>query len=218
LPPYIISSFKTICRTRRIPFKPRVGLFKIIDIQIIDGSTEPEGFFQTQRRVWFIKQATPTVGGSGVGYHLLKKIITSYPEVRRQIPELRMLVVTGPRIDPASLPAVPGLEIRGYVDGLYRHLAACDIAVVQGGLSTGMELIANRRPFLYFPLKHHFEQNFHVRYRFNRYGGGCYMNYDEATSETIALALVRELNKPVNNRSVESDGAARAARKIAELL
>ena len=32
-----------------------------------------------------------------------------------------------------------------------RHLAACDLAVVQGGLTTTMELAANRRPFLYFP-------------------------------------------------------------------
>jgi hypothetical protein len=33
---------------------------------------------------------------------------------------------------------------------------------VQGGLTTSMELTANGRPFLYFPLGHHFEQNFHV--------------------------------------------------------
>ena len=33
---------------------------------------------------------------------------------------------------------------------LYRHLA-CDLAVVQGGLTTAMELTANRRPFIYFP-------------------------------------------------------------------
>ena len=48
---------------------------------------------------------------------------------------------------------------------LYRHLAACDLAVVQGGLTTAMELTASRRPFIYFPLKHHFEQNFHVHHR-----------------------------------------------------
>ena len=36
---------------------------------------------------------------------------------------------------------------------LYRHLAACDLAVVQGGLTTTMELTAAKRPFLYFPLR-----------------------------------------------------------------
>src|ERR1700716_3124123 len=37
-----------------------------------------------------------------------------------------------------------------------------DIAVVQVGLTTTLGLTANRRAFLYFPLRHHFEQNFHV--------------------------------------------------------
>ena len=53
-----------------------------------------------------------------------------------------MVVVAGPRIDPASLPEADGLEVRAYVHNLYRHLAACDLAVVQGGLTTVMELTA----------------------------------------------------------------------------
>ncbi len=69
-------------------------------------------------------------------------------------------------------PRTPGLEVRGYVPDLYRHLAVCDLAIVQGGLTTTMELTANRRPFLYVPLRHHFEQNFHVRHRLDRYGAG----------------------------------------------
>jgi hypothetical protein len=51
------------------------------------------------------------------------------------------------------------------VPDLHLHLAACDLAVVQGGLTTTMELTASRRPFPYFPLARHFEQNGHVRYR-----------------------------------------------------
>jgi hypothetical protein len=34
--------------------------------------------------------------------------------------------------------------------------------VVQGGLTTAMDLTAQKRPFVYFPLRHHLEQNFHV--------------------------------------------------------
>ena len=113
-----------------------------------------------------------TVGGSGVGGHLLRRVIEAFPEAKRRVPALRMVVVTGPRIDPATLPSAEGLEVRAYVHQLYRHLAACDLAVVQGGLTTCMELTANRRPFLYFPLRHHFEQNFHVRHRLDRYGAG----------------------------------------------
>ncbi len=64
-----------------------------------------------------------TVGGSGVGGHLLRRVIAAYPAARERVPGLRMIVVAGPRIDPASLPAHDGLEIRPYVDELYRHLA-----------------------------------------------------------------------------------------------
>ncbi len=159
-----------------------------------------------------------TVGGSGVGAPLLRRVIESFPLARRRIPNLRMIAVAGPRIDPASLPNAEGLEIRAYVHELYRHLAACDIAVVQGGLSTTMELTANRRPFLYFPLRHHFEQNFHVRHRLERYGAGRCMDYATATPEVIADAIAAELARKIDYRPVETDGAARAAARIAELV
>jgi pimeloyl-ACP methyl ester carboxylesterase/predicted glycosyltransferase len=159
-----------------------------------------------------------TVGGSGVGEHLLRRVIDAYPLAKSKIPNLRMIVVAGPRIDPASLPSAEGLEVRAYVHGLYRHLAACEIAIVQGGLTTTMELTANRRPFLYFPLRHHFEQNFHVRHRLKQYGAGRCMDYATATPEIIATALAEELRKPVAYKAVETDGAARAAARIAELV
>jgi pimeloyl-ACP methyl ester carboxylesterase/predicted glycosyltransferase len=159
-----------------------------------------------------------TVGGSGVGEHLLRRVIDAYPLAKRKIANLRMIVVAGPRIDPVSLPQADGLEVRAYVHGLYRHLAACDVAVVQGGLTTTMELTANRRPFLYFPLRHHFEQNFHVRHRLKQYGAGRCMDYATATPEIIATALAEELRKPVAYKPVETDGAARAAARIAELV
>ena len=130
----------------------------------------------------------------------------------------RTVVVAGPRIDPNTLPQAGGLEVRPYVHELYRHLAACDLAVVQGGLTTTMELTANRRPFLYFPLRHHFEQNFHVRHRLERYGAGLCMDFEESTPEVIADAIAAEIGRTVSYRPVETDGAARAAAQIAELL
>ena len=159
-----------------------------------------------------------TVGGSGVGGDLLRRVIAAFPEAKRLVPGLRMVVVAGPRIDPASLPSVEGLELRAYVHDLYRHLAACDLAVVQGGLTTTMELAANRRPFLYFPLRHHFEQNHHVRHRLERYGAGRCMDYETATPDVIAQAIAEEIGREPDYRPVESDGAARAAALIAELL
>jgi pimeloyl-ACP methyl ester carboxylesterase/predicted glycosyltransferase len=159
-----------------------------------------------------------TVGGSGVGGDLLRRVIAAFPVAKERIPDLRMIVVAGPRIDPASLPSHAGLEVVPYVHNLYRHLAACDLAVVQGGLTTSMELTAQKRPFLYFPLRHHFEQNFHVRHRLERYGAGRRMDFNESPPELIATAIAEEIGREVDYRDVEVDGAARAARRLVELL
>ena len=97
-------------------------------------------------------------------------------------------------------------------------LAACDLAVVQGGLTTTMELTANRRPFLYFPLRHHFEQNFHVRHRLERYRAGRRMDFATDGPEEIAAAIAEEIGREVDYRPVDAGGAARAAASIGELL
>jgi pimeloyl-ACP methyl ester carboxylesterase/predicted glycosyltransferase len=159
-----------------------------------------------------------TVGGSGVGAHLLRRVIDAFPEAKERVPDLRMVVVAGPRIDPDTLPRHEGLEVRAYVHDLYRHLGVCDLAIVQGGLTTGMELTASRRPFLYFPLRHHFEQNFHVRHRLGRYGAGRCMDFETDGPSEIAAAIAEEIGRDVDYRPVETDGAARAAALIAELL
>ena len=159
-----------------------------------------------------------TVGGSGVGLSLLRKVVDAFPAAKQRVPNLRMIVVAGPRIDPADLRAPEGVEVRAYVHELYRHLAVCDLAVVQGGLTTCMELTASRRPFLYFPLGHHFEQNFHVHHRLQRYGAGRCMDYQRETSASIAQAIAEEIGRQVDYVAVESDGAGRAAALISDLL
>ena len=159
-----------------------------------------------------------SVGGSGVGTHLLRRVVASYDEARRRIPNLRMVVVTGPRIDPASIAAPAGVEVHGFLPDLDLHHAACDIAVVQGGLSTTMELTASGRPFLYFPLGHHFEQQVHVRHRLERHGAGRCMDYRGADPSRIAGALVEELGRPLSYVPVPTDGASRAAQLVAELI
>ena len=163
-----------------------------------------------------------TVGGSGVGGHLLRRVIEAFPQAKANVPELRMVVVAGPRIDPASLPQHDGLEIRPYVHELYRHLAACDLAVVQGGLTTSMELTANARPFLYFPLRHHFEQNFHVHHRLERYGAGRRMDFETDGPAEIAAAIAEEIGREVDYRAgrdrrrVARGGADRRAAVVVE--
>ena len=159
-----------------------------------------------------------TVGGSGVGADLLRRVVAAYPAAKRLVPGLRMIVVTGPRIDPAALPAQDGIELHGYVHNLYRQLAACDLAVVQGGLTTTMELAAARRPFIYVPLRHHFEQNFHVRHRLDRYRAGRCLEYTDTEPESLAQAMAAEIGRPVSYLPVETDGAARAAAYLAGLI
>ncbi len=90
--------------------------------------------------------------------------------------------------------------------------------MVQGGLTTTMELTAANRPFLYFPLRNHFEQNFHVRHRLDQHGAGTYVDYATADAESIASAIAANVGRPMSYRPVDADGAGRAARMIAELL
>ena len=159
-----------------------------------------------------------TVGGSGVGGSLLRKVIAAHRLAEELVTNLRMIVVAGPRIDPASLDAPRGVEVRAFVPNLYQHLSTCDVAVVQGGLTTTMELTAARRPFLYFPLANHFEQQHHVRYRLDRYHAGLAMDYATTSPDDIAMALAKVLTSPVDYRPVATDGAARAAAFIADLV
>jgi hypothetical protein len=81
------------------------------------------------------------------------------------------------------------------------------VALVQGGLTTTMELVALGRPFVAFPLRNHFEQRLHVRHRLDRYGARCWLG-----------ELVAALAEPPAYRPVATDGAARAAALMAELL
>lgn len=169
--------------------------------------------YRPQERVCIV-----TVGGSAVGAHLIKRILQSYPTARARLPELRMIVVAGPRIDPASLSAPEGVDVHAFVPDLDRHLAACDLALVQGGLTTCMELTAAGTPFLYFPLNNHFEQNFHVAHRLDRYGAGKRMAFATSTPDMIAEAMVGALRAPAKFKPVEADGAAHAARMLADLI
>jgi len=159
------------------------------------------------------------VGGSGVGTTLLRAIIDAFPLASEIRPELRLLVVAGPRIDPGSLGQTPGgVTVTGYVPHLSGHLASCDLAIVQGGLTAAMELTAQRRPFLYFPLRRHCEQQIHVPHRLDRYRAGRRMDLATTTREDLATAIIDELDRPLDYLPVETDAAQRAAEFINELV
>ena len=82
-----------------------------------------------------------------------------------------------------------------------------------------MELAAAKTPFVYFPLRRHFEQNLHVRHRLERYGAG---RADGPGDGDAGDDRRRDRGgagrRPRAPPTVERDGAARAAGMLAELL
>jgi pimeloyl-ACP methyl ester carboxylesterase/predicted glycosyltransferase len=160
-----------------------------------------------------------TAGGTAVGRHLLRKASEAWPLIQQARPDAYGLVVAGPRLDPSSLPPIDGLEIRSYVHNLYEYLAVADLGIVQGGLSTAMELTVNRRPFLYFPLKNHCEQVYHVAHRLERYRAGKRLQYADVSVESLAAAAVETLGADTSSYHPFKPGAAgRAATLMADLL
>jgi predicted glycosyltransferase len=129
-----------------------------------------------------------------------------------------MVLVAGPRMPAESFPALDGLEVRPYVHKLFEHLACADLALVQGGLSTCMELVATRRPFLSFPLERHFEQCIHVRNRLHNYCADCSVRFQELSARELAHRALQAMHAPVNYKPVETDGAARAAEQILAVM
>jgi UDP:flavonoid glycosyltransferase YjiC (YdhE family) len=159
-----------------------------------------------------------SVGGTTVGRSLLRKCAEAFALVAPRLPDTRMILVAGPRLAPEELPQGPQIEVRPFVPHLFRHHAAAHLAIVQGGLTTTMELAALKTPFLYFPLRNHFEQNLHVARRLERLGAGVRMDYDRTTVEELGDAILDHLGKPVHHREAPSGGTERAARMIANLL
>ena len=110
------------------------------------------------------------------------------------------------------------MDVRAFVPDLYRHLVACDLAVVQGGLTTTMELTAALPAVPVLPAHPAFQQNRHVRHRLERYRAGRAMDYRTADPDAIAAAMAEEIDRPIAYRPVDPDGARRAAELIAPLL
>jgi len=80
-----------------------------------------------------------------------------------------------------------------------------------------MELAAAGTPFLYFPLKNHFEQNFHVAHRLDRYAAGRRLEFATSTPEVIADACWPSCKGP-RGSSRSKPTAPSGPRMLAELL
>lgn len=164
------------------------------------------------------KLVVAAVGGTAVGAPLLDKIAEAFPHMKRQVPGLRMVLVAGPRVSKDRFPPHDGLEVLPYVHNLFEHLACSDLALVQGGLSTCMELVATRRPFISFPLERHFEQCIHVRNRLHNYCADCAVRFREVSAPELANLALERMHSPVRYKPVETDGVSRAAHHILAVM
>jgi UDP:flavonoid glycosyltransferase YjiC (YdhE family) len=159
-----------------------------------------------------------SIGGTAVGKEMLQLCAQSYPVVREKIPDLRMVLVCGPRLAPEYLSLEDRIEVKGYVPRLYEHFAASDLAVVQSGGATTIELTALKKPFLFFPLIEHFEQRVPVSFRLKRHKAGIFMDYSNTTPQVLADAIVRNLGKQPDYANISTDGAQKASELISQLL
>ena len=158
------------------------------------------------------------MGGTSVGRPLIEKCLDAHNSLQNKISGLRTQVLCGPRLDPESFSRCENVEFKPFVSDPIKLFAACDLAIIQGGLSTAMELTALNRPFLYFPLKDHFEQQDFVPFRLKRYNAGIRMDFDATGTEDLAGAIAENMGKTVNYHPVNTDGAQKAASMILGIL
>ena len=160
-----------------------------------------------------------SVGGSGVGAPLLRRVIEALPLARERVPGLRTVAVAGPRIDPAEPAARRGARgARLRPRAVPARSRRATSRSCRAGSRRRWSSSPARRPFVSLPLASHFEQRFHVRHRLDRYGARTWLDYEEASRETLADAIVHALGSTPAYRAVEPGGAERAAGLIAELL
>ena len=159
-----------------------------------------------------------SLGGASVGEELLELCGRAYPILKKEIPDLRMVMVCGGLMNPESLHLPKGIDVRGYVSNLYEHFAASDLAVVVAGGTSTIELTALRRPFIYFPLERHFAQQILVSQRLARHRAGIRMSYYQTTPANLAEKIISNLGKKVEYATIPIDGAEKAAKLISGLL
>lgn len=159
-----------------------------------------------------------SIGGTAIGKDLLELCGSASTIAKRQIADLRMVLVCGPRLPAESLAVPPDVEVRQFVPDLYRHFAACDLAIVQAGGMTTLELTALQKPFIYFPIEGHAEQEIVVAGRLRRHQAGVRMSYAHGTAESLAEAIIGNIHGDVEYKDIPLNGAGNAVLFINTLI
>lgn len=157
------------------------------------------------------------VGGTSIGVELLNLCSKAYEVLTKEIPGIQMVIVCGPRIESSEIKSVKGIEVKGYVPNLYEHFAACDLAIVQGGGTTTMELVSLNKNFIYFPLSEHYEQEV-VSEKLTRMNAGIKLNFKDVNEIKLSRIVEKTLGEKADYKDVNTNGAVIAANHIEKLL
>ena len=159
-----------------------------------------------------------SVGGTSIGLPLLELCCTTFPLIRENVPSAKMLLFPGPRIPPDRFNPTEGITVKEYLPNLYEYFAACDLAIVQAGGSTTLELVALNKPFIYFPVEGHCEQQVHVAARLERLHAGVKMQFSQTTPAILAEAVVSHIGSKVDYPSIRLDGAKNTVSALRSLM
>jgi UDP-N-acetylglucosamine:LPS N-acetylglucosamine transferase len=151
-----------------------------------------------------------SIGGTAIGKELLELCGQAYRIASEKIPGLQLILVTGPRLSVDSVTIPEGITVKGFIPRLYEHFAACDLAIVQAGATSTLELTALRRPFLYFPIEGHCEQA-NVARMLTQHGAGIQMRLKDTTPGLLAEIMKDNIGKKQSYPAIPTNGAELAA-------
>ncbi len=159
-----------------------------------------------------------SVGGTSIGLPILELCCQTFPLIKNKIPGVKMILVAGPRISAGNLKVPEGVIVKEYLPNLYEYFAASDLAIVQAGSSTTLELVALKKPFIYFPVEGHFEQQLHVAPRLERFNAGFKMQYSKTTPEMLAEKIISNIGAKINYPSIPLDGAKKTVKVLRQII
>jgi UDP-N-acetylglucosamine--N-acetylmuramyl-(pentapeptide) pyrophosphoryl-undecaprenol N-acetylglucosamine transferase len=154
-----------------------------------------------RRRFGFDKSTIlVTIGGTDAGRYLIEKAIEAHNKLKM---DTELVVVSGPSL---QLPDSQAYRNLGFVDNLHELIYAADLVVSLAGRSTMDESIAYGTPGIFIPIKNHFEQE----------QGAARLGFKYEDIFRLEELIKEKLGR--RNNSMDTGGAARAAKIISALL
>ena len=102
-----------------------------------------------------------------------------------------------------------------FLDNLYQYFAASDFVITQSGYGKVTELSALGIPFIAIPLDYHFEQEYVMGHRLDRYRGGKLVTMRDHTPQGIVKIVHQLMNREMV--AVKVDTGAEIANIILNL-